>query len=285
MRFGNTLSNIANNGLAAINNEDIYFVNVYRGEDLYRVCGKMYSQITEDKVRGINIIGDTIYYTTLLSELKSININGENKKVILEGLVENVIVCEDYIFYINVLDNYSIYRYNIKNNEIQKISSDICDKINISNDNIYYIKCSDNLDWYGSGSICEIDKSGQESRILLDTNANCIIYDNGYIFFTSEEFSYKLCRMNILTREIQEISKDSVGSFNIVDSVVYYSNLSDEGKLYKLRLDDMIATKISDDMPEDINIVGEYIYFANAAYGYPYRLYRMKLNGEEKQMI
>ncbi len=48
MTLGNTLSNICNNGLAASYKDDIYFVNVYRGEDLYKVCGKMYSQVTGD---------------------------------------------------------------------------------------------------------------------------------------------------------------------------------------------------------------------------------------------
>ncbi|KMT21078.1 DUF5050 domain-containing protein [Clostridium cylindrosporum] len=285
MILGNTLSNICNNGLAAMYNEDIYFVNVYRGEDLYKVCGKMYSQITDDKVKYLNIINDTIYYVTLLGELKCVDVNGENVKKILDGPVENIIVTDEYIFYINLLDNYSIYRYDLRNSEIKKISSHICDKINLVDGYIYYIKCSEDLDWYGSGSMYRVDTSGENSEMLSDMLTSNIIVDKNYVYFTSDEYNYKLCRLNILNNKIEDVIELKVGSFNILGDSIYYANISDEGKLYKKLVDSGDNTKISDDIPENINIVGEYLYFANAAYGYPYRLYRMKLNGEEKQIV
>lgn len=284
MILGNTLSNLCNNGLAAIYNKDIFFVNVYRGEDLYRVCGKMYSQITDDKVKGLNIINDKIYYITLLGELKVVDVNGEENRKLLEGPIESAYVSDEYIFYINVLDNYSIYRYNLKNAEIKKICNNICDKLNVVGEDIYYIKCSDDLDWYGTGSIHKIDIEGKDSGEILKVATSNLIADNIYLYYTSEEENHKLYRFNIKTKKIEQITDNTVGSFSILDNEIYYANLSDEGKLYKVT-NEGNNIKVSDDMPENINIVGEYIYFANRAYGYPYRLYRMKLNGEGKQMI
>lgn len=283
--LGNTLSNLCNNGLAAAFKGDIYFVNVYRGEDLYRVCGKMYSQITGDKVKNLNIIDNIVYYVTLTGELKSIDINGENEKSLLDGHVEGIIATESYIFYIDVLDNYSIYKYDLKTLETKKISSDICDKINILDENLYYIKCSNDLDWYGSGSIYKVDINGKNSEEILDVKTSNIILDGDFLYFTSEEENHKLCRVSLSTKEVETIIEDQVGSFNILDGVVYYGDLSDEGKLYKCNITANVSEKISDDIPENINIVNDYLYFANASYGYPYRLYKMKLNGEEKQMI
>lgn len=282
---GNTMSNLCNNGLAVSFNGDIYFVNVYRGEDLYRVCGKMYSQITGDKVKNLNIINDVIYYATLTGELKSVDINGENEKIILSGHVEGLVATDKYIFFLDVFDNYSINRYDLQTNEVKKVSSDICDKINMKDETLYYIKCSDDLDWYGSGQIYKVDINGENSKEVLDVKTNQIIVEGDFLYYTSEEESYKLYRFNLVSKETEVIVEDQVGSFNILDEYIYYGNLSDEGKFYKASISSKSAEKISDDIPENINIVNEYIYFANSAYGYPYRLYKMNLNGEEKQMI
>ncbi|MEF9952356.1 MAG: DUF5050 domain-containing protein [Clostridium sp.] len=283
--ISNTLSNICNNGLLAEYNKDIYFVNVYRGEDLYRVCGKMYTQISCDKVKNINIVNNRIYYITLLGELKSIDINGEDEKLLLNGPIDGAIVEGNKVFYINVLDNYSIYSYDIETREITKLIPNICDKLNLNNKYIGYIKCSDNLDWYGSGSICVIDREEDreiELPYLLTSN---MVLDGDYIYFVAEEFNHQLNRINLLTGEIITITENTIGSFNIYGENIYFANISDEGKLYKVNLTSFNVEKISDDIPENINIAGDYIYFANAAYGYPYRLYRMKIDGSEKQMI
>lgn len=285
MELGNTLSNICNNGLAAFYKDNIYFVNVYRGEELYKECGKMYSQITSDKVKYVNIKNDVIYYSTLLGEVKSIDINSKNEKIILEGPVESFILYKSYLFYINRLDNYSLYKYDLESLEIMKISSNVCDKINIKDDKIYYIKCSDDLDWYGTGSIYSIDINGRNEKLILDGEVNNMTLYEDYIYYTSGENMYKLYRINLKGEKRELIINSKVGSFNITNNEVYYSNLSDDGKLYKASIDTRIYDKISDDMPENINIAGEYLYFANGYYGYPYRLYKMKLNGEDKQMI
>ncbi|MEG2337839.1 MAG: DUF5050 domain-containing protein [Clostridium sp.] len=281
----NTLSNICNGGLLAEYKGDIYFVNVYRGEDLYRVCGKMYAQISPDKLKNINIVNDRVYYTTLLGELKSININGEDEVSILKGPVDGTIACGNTIFYINLVDNYSIYSYNIESSDINKVIPNVCDKLNVNNKYIAYIKCSDNLDWYGSGNITVVNRQDMGEVKLPEVLTSNMVLDNEFVYFTAEEYNHKLCRINIGSMDVQELTDFSVGSFNIYGEDIYFANISDEGKLYKIDLSSMGVMKISDDIPENINIAGDYIYFANAAYGYPYRLYRMKIDGTEKQMI
>lgn len=283
--IGNTLSNISNNGLAATYNNEVYFVNVYRGEDLYKECGKMYSQITDDKVKNINIKDGMIYYTTLMGKLKCVKTNGQDKKTLIRGPVENIIVTNDSIYYLNILDNYSLYKYDLQTLEVKKISSSVCDKINVVNDKIYFIKCSDDIDWYGTGSIYSIDTNGENEGLVLDVEVNNLIFDDNYLYYTAGENMYKLFRFNVLTGEKELVINSKVGSFNIIHNNIYFSNLSDEGKLYRSSSESLEFVKVSDDIPENINIVGEYMYFANAAYGYPYRLYKMRLNGEDKQMI
>ena len=283
--IGNTLSNISNNGLAALYKGDIYFVNIYRGEDLYRQCGKMYAQITEDKVKGINIINDTIYYTTLTGSLKKIDINGENSETILDGDVDNIIVTEEHIFYVNTFDKYSIYRYDLNTKENKKICSNICDKINLYNGYIYYINCTDDLDWYGSGNIHKVDINGEKDEMVIDILTNNIIVDNNNIYYILEEYNHKISRFNIESNNIEDIIEKAVSTFSINNDNIYFGNLDDEGKLYKVNINNKVVEKISDDIPENINIAGEYMYFANSAYGYPYRLYKMKLDGSEKQMV
>ena len=64
---------------------------------------------------------------------------------------------------------------------------------------------------------------------------------------------------------------------------VFYSNIADGSKLYTAKIDGTQETKLSDDIPNYINISGEWIYFSNVSDGF--KLYKVKKDGSERRKL
>lgn len=60
---------------------------------------------------------------------------------------------------------------------------------------------------------------------------------------------------------------------------MFYSNIADGSKLYKAKIDGTQETKLSDDIPNYINIAGDWVYFSNVSDGF--KLYKVKKDGSE----
>ena len=73
------------------------------------------------------------------------------------------------------------------------------------------------------------------------------------------------------------------GNVAYQDGVVYYANPRDSFKLYRINIDGTIKRRISHDIPGQINVIGQYIYYTNSNDAAGKRgLYRITLNGRDK---
>lgn len=64
---------------------------------------------------------------------------------------------------------------------------------------------------------------------------------------------------------------------------IYYSNIADGSKLYKSKLDGSDETKLSDDIPNYINVVGDWIYYSNVKDGF--KIHKIKKDGTERKRL
>ncbi len=64
---------------------------------------------------------------------------------------------------------------------------------------------------------------------------------------------------------------------------IYFSNSSDKGKLYKVKMDGTGRVKISDDRVHDINVVDDWIYYINESD--EWKIYRISTDGSKKQKL
>jgi len=76
---------------------------------------------------------------------------------------------------------------------------------------------------------------------------------------------------------------NNYGVISEKDGWIYYSNSSDEGKLYKMRTDGTERTKLNDHNSCCINIAGDWIYYLNSREDY--QLYKMRTDGTERQIV
>ncbi len=83
-----------------------------------------------------------------------------------------------------------------------------------------------------------------------------------------------------------KISDNQSDYINIVGDWIFYANHNDMEKLYKMKTDGTEKTKLNDDMPENISAAGDWIYYKVFTGGVGGgTLYKIKPDGSEKTPI
>lgn len=108
-------------------------------------------------------------------------------------------------------------------------------------------------------------------------NLGMVAEKDGWIYYINNYDEGKLYKAKPDGSYPTKISEDSPIYINIVGEWLYYCNLSDEGKLYKMKLDGFSRTKISNDFAEQITVNGDWIYYSSALEDY--KLYKIKTDG------
>jgi hypothetical protein len=101
------------------------------------------------------------------------------------------------------------------------------------------------------------------------------------------EILKKLAKMpNLIDNPKMPVGNTSANIFNsgiaaIQGEWIYYRNVSDSGKLYKMKTDGTEKVKLSDDSAYYINVIGDYVYY-NGWDSKSNRLYKIKTDGTER---
>lgn len=94
------------------------------------------------------------------------------------GDIWNPICDGDYVYYMDVQNNYRLCRYSISRNEIEIITGDRIDFFNVYGDMIYYQKSSKNAP---AVKRCKTD--GSENEVVYDGVCNSICITSTYVYF------------------------------------------------------------------------------------------------------
>lgn len=88
---------------------------------------------------------------------------------------------------------------------------------------------------------------------------------------------------NLKIDSAQIISNDTAYYINISGDFIYYRNVGDGGKLYKIKKDGTQRTKLNDDNSFYVNLRDDWIYYQNASNGR--FLYKIKTDGTERTQL
>lgn len=78
------------------------------------------------------------------------------------------------------------------------------------------------------------------------------------------------------------MTDDQAEFLNVAGDWIYYSNASDENKLYKIKTDGTNKTKISDETALFIQVAGDWVYYANNS---SEQIIKVKTDGSERQIM
>ena len=98
-------------------------------------------EITNDKVYGFNVIGNTIYYINSKDKnLYKMQIDGSNKTKLDNDKFDSINITQDTIYFCNNSDSHSIYKMKTDGSDKVKVCDDQSANINVVGDWIYYLK-------------------------------------------------------------------------------------------------------------------------------------------------
>ena len=97
-----------------------------------------------------------------------------------EGKLYNPVLQGNYMYYMNVADDYALYRYEMTEGTIEKLTTDRVDAYNICNDYIYYQK-NDTAE----PALKRMRPDGSEVEIIAIGNYSNINITSTYTFFTA----------------------------------------------------------------------------------------------------
>lgn len=136
-----------------------------------------------------------------------------------------------------------------------------------------------------SGYIFKTKLDGTEKTMLNMQTSSCINVVDNYIFYINMQDSSKLYRMNTDGSNIICINtSDNVTSFIAYDGYIYYSNYSDSRKIYRIKFDGSERTKVTDD--EDTQYINAHgDYLYYSSAATKNSMYRINLDGTNRVAI
>lgn len=130
------------------------------------------------------------------------------------GIINEVEIVDNSIYYIDRSDNSSIYKLN-KKNDVSQISINSAFSLEVYQGNIYYINMDDNYHIY------ELNLETNKTTKIIDNSAKKMKIIDGYIFFISTNNGY-LYRINLDGSGRIQIIDESCIDFTIDKNNIYY---------------------------------------------------------------
>lgn len=224
--------------------------------------------------------GITAKDSSSFSELEPINFTIVPDGGNTSGNLANAgVICEkdSWIYFLNSSDNEKLYKINVDDSGMAKISDDSPLFINIEGDWIYYSNNNDENKLY------KVKTDGTERSKLSDDIALNIYAANNVVYYSNNADNMSLYKINTDGTNKIKLSEDSANLINVVGDTIYYLNVSDNRKLYKVNTDGTERAKLLDDEVNTYNISEGWIYYSNMSDNYT--LYKIRLDGKNKMKL
>lgn len=121
------------------------------------------------------------------------------------------------------------------------------------------------------------DIYGNTSSNIISMHGKICEYE-GHMYYPNIEDDNKLYKINLKTEKKEKVSDDVVGSINIAEGWIYYINRNNKDGIYKMKLDGSEKKKISDIMPSKMMLQDEWLYFTDW-YSEDRGTYKIKVDG------
>ena len=163
----------------------VYYENIdnKKGTELSKICIDKKSPsvlLADHVVDPSSVMGQCFYYAGMQDDhnLYVWDTRTDTSNVLLEGSVFNPIATADAIYYMNVADNYRLYRCNTDGSSPVKLTDDRVDTYNVVGNMIYYQKNSTD-----SPALMRMALDGSSAETVMDGNYTCINSTSEYVYF------------------------------------------------------------------------------------------------------
>jgi Flp pilus assembly protein TadD len=245
---GNIPGNITNMGLIARQGDWMYYSDFTDEGKLYKMRsdGTEKTKLSDQSCIYINVMGRWVYFQGDDGLYKTRTDGKKETRLNNDVFCSNTTVAGEWIYYINCDDEYTVYRIRTDGTERSRLNDDYSGDLNVEGDWIYYLSSR---------------YSPEENRHYND-----------------------LTKMRTDGTQRTPMGEDGFW-LNVADGWIYYSNESDDGKLYKIRTDGTDKTKLNDERCGNIIVYGDWVFY-ESYFDEGYRLLcRIGTDGTERTVL
>ena len=281
--YGNTSGNISNFAFVAKQGDWIY----YNNNTLYKIKtdGTGKTEVSKDMPIFINVVGEWVYYIEASSDtnkMYKVKTDGTSRTKLSDDASMYMVVAQDWIYYMNASDEGKLYKMRTDGTSKTRVANEIAFDINTSGDWVYYVTIVDS----GDSEVHKVKKDGTGLTMLCGATSIAFLNVSGeYLYFETSDLEGEngdIVKIKNDGTNKSTICDDTAEYINVSGDWIYYSNVSDDYKLYKIKTDGTGKTKINDDDAMFINIVGEWIYYGT---GSETDTIKVKIDGTERQIV
>lgn len=194
-RNGKKLKLISSNpgSYLTLKGNDVYYqhYDVNAGLFLYRnkTDGKLERLLLKEAVIPSAVIGNRLYYAGFNSDhnINYLDLESFTTGTYIEGNLAYPIFFGDYIYYLDLSNNYSVNRMNLDGSDPVVLVEERCSAYNITNSGKYLYYQVDDRE---NSKICRLNLETMESEVLLEGNYKQIHVTEKYVFFKEFDNTY-----------------------------------------------------------------------------------------------
>lgn len=278
--MGNTSSNLANNGLAAIQGDWIYYRNSSDNNTLYKIKtgGTEKTKLNNDDTLYINIIGNWIYYTNGNDNhtIYKIKTDGTEKTKLNNDDSFSINVIGDWIYY-NSNSDYFIYKIKTDGSEKSKLSNHLFSSLFIADNWIFCYTAS------APGCFYQFKTDGSNER-KPEFSAGDIKVNGDWTYFSNVNDDLSLYKIkNDGSGEVKLSDDDYIRNINVAGDWIYFTSHNNNSSLYKIKIDGTNETKLNNESTYSINVIDNWIYYSTNYNNSS--IYKIRTDGTDRQKV
>ena len=272
---GNTAGNLYNGGLFCESNGTIFFSNPSDGGKLYSMDsnGDNLQKLNNDVATYINADDNYVYYIRNNSG-ESLNFSyvafHRNALVRIDRDGKNTVILDtepclyasligNYIYYIHYDENdaSTLYKVRIDGEEQKQVMTSAVYTCNADGQYFYY------NGMHTDGSIHRYDTSTDTTTTVYVGNTFQPVVNGGDdVYYIDGNTDYSIVHTNLNFSNPTYITRDSVDSYNVHGSYIYYQRFDEDGSaLCMIKNDGSESTIIREGDFCDIHVTSYYVFF------------------------
>ena len=267
---GNSTGNISSGGHAVYDGEWIYYINLRDKGAIYKMKpdASENQKICGDRAGYLNIYGNWIIYSNFSENynLYKIKKNGKAREQLNDHRTVRPFVYGEWVYYLNQSPLQEGISGGIRNT-VWKMKFDGSQPTILSANEFQGIVVSDSVIYLeahgikgGDSGIYRMDLNGDALEKLFGLGVNINVVD-GWIFFSNVEDDYKLYKMRNDGTELQKIAEDHAEYIVVHEEWIYYTNMDDGWNMYRVRIDGTEKEKLNDHKSYSTAVVENRIVF------------------------
>lgn len=272
--------NMNNQGMAAMEDDWIYFINDGENYAIYkmRLDGTEMQEVCSDKAACLTVSEGWIYYCKEDSDnnIYKVRVDG-TERVKLNSYHSNCLtVVGDWIYFRNFRYYSRMYRMKTDGSEVQRLTSNAAWGYFWHDGSIYHIESR-------SGEViyrADFNQEGAEVTKLNSSASDYICIADGWLYYVNRGKQNYIYKMRLDGSENQQALDVRARRLNYADGWLYFTDMDENQKMYRARADGSEISLVADiELCIDINISGNWLFFR--VEGSEVKQYMMNLNTSE----